>query len=249
MNRIVLLSLLALLNLGVERARAAATAVDNAADTDIGSLVERFIERAAALPGYQMVMSKQQRIGRELSEVETILIKHRRDPECRYFKWLEKPHKNRQAIYCQQRYDGKMRVHEPILMGLNVSVDPDGLLARRGNLRPVQQSGIYNMARMLKADALRRAADHTQLPAGVDRMVDGQASLCLRRDEVPGDESATYPVAAGELCFDKLSAMPTQVRFWHRDGRLMEDYRFRDWVLDVMLSDTDFDTKNPDYGF
>ncbi len=212
------------------------------------ALARRLIDIADRLPGYQVVMIRQQRLGRDLSDEETILFKHRRDPECRYFKWLTRPYRNREAIYCAGRYDGKMRVHEPRLMGLDFSIDADGLLARRGNLRPVQQSGIYRMASMLKAEALRHP-DSFLPPYVSERDVDGKASLCLRRDELPADETVTYPAAAAELCLDRASAMPTQVRAWHRDGRLMEDYRFRDWRLDAHLGDDAFDTANPAYGF
>jgi len=217
----------------------------------VRALLQKFVDTVDALPGYQVVMSKQQRIGGELKPLETLLLKHRRSPECRYMKWIAEPHKGREVILCSERYDGKMQVHESGLLGLaTLSLDPAGATASKGNLRPISQAGIYNMARMLKADVeRRRASGKIDLPETSERTVEGQPSLCLHRDGIGAEDKAPYPIGAVELCFDKSLAMPTEVQFWHRDGPLMEHYRFRDWKLDAGLVDADFDTANQGYGF
>ena len=218
----------------------------------VRSLVQRFVDQVDALPGYQVVMTKQQRIGGTLSPAETLLLKQTRSPDCRYMKWIAEPNQGREVILCSDRYEGKIKVHEGGLLGIaTLSLDPDGSLARQGNLRPIRQAGVYNMAAMLKADIQRRAASGTiDAPDTTDRDVDGQASLCLHRDGIGREEqNAPYPIGAAELCFDKALAMPTEVRFWHQNGLLMEHYRFRQWNLTPGLGAKDFDIDNPDYDF
>ena len=128
----------------------------------VRSLVQRFVDQVDALPGYQVVMTKQQRIGGTLSPAETLLLKQTRSPDCRYMKWIAEPNQGREVILCSDRYEGKIKVHEGGLLGIaTLSLDPDGSLARQGNLRPIRQAGVYNMAAMLKADIQRRAASGT----------------------------------------------------------------------------------------
>lgn len=233
---------------------AAAVATDaptpQAIPEDIAALVQRFVDTVDGLAAYEVVMSKQQRIDGKLKPLETVQLKHRRSPECRYLKWIAPPHQGREAILCSERYDGKLQVHEAGLLGLaTLSLDPNGALARGDNLRPLAQAGTYNMARMLKADIeRRRSSGQIEAPQTLARTVDGHASLCLRQHGGAGDP-APYPVGAAELCFDRTTAMPTEVQFWHRDGQLMEHYRFRDWQLSPTLSDADFDTANKAYGY
>jgi hypothetical protein len=230
------------------RADDAATAVA----PDVRALVQKFVDTVDALPGYQVVMQKQQRIGTDLKPLETLLLKQQKSPDCRYMKWIEDPHQGRELILCSGRYDGKIQVHESGLLGIaTLSLDPAGSTASSGNLRPISQAGIYNMAKMLKAniEARKKSSEPEAPPVSSERVIQGQASLCLRTDSMGPDDHAPYPVGAAELCFDKTNAMPTEVQFWHKDGRLMEHYMFRDWNLKPGLTDADFDTRNKTYHF
>jgi hypothetical protein len=232
--------------------RAAAADTAAAVAPDVRALIQKFVDTVDALPGYQVVMQKQQRVGTELNPPETLLLKQRKSPDCRYMKWIADPHQGRELILCNGRYDGKIQVHESGILGIaTISLDPNGSTASKGNLRPIAQAGIYNMAKMLRANIEKRQASAQTEPAPqtTERVVDGQASLCLRSDTMGSDEHAPYPVGAAELCFDKTIAMPTEVQFWHKDGRLMEHYKFRDWNLKPGLTEADFDTKNKAYGF
>lgn len=231
-----------------------ALASDNAAQVapDVRALIQKFVDTVDTLPALQVVMVKQQRIGAELNPAETLLLKQQKSPDCRYMKWLADPHKGRELILCSDRYDGKIQVHESGLLGIaTISLDPNGSTANKGNLRPIAQAGVYNMAKMLKANIAKRQAspEPEPPPQTSERVVDGQASLCLRSDTIGSDDKAPYPVGAAELCFDKAIAMPTEVQFWHQDGRLMEHYKFRQWNLKPGFTDADFDTKNKAYGF
>lgn len=232
----------------------AALAADGAAAVipDVRTLLQKFVDTVDTLPGYQVVMNKQQRIGAELNPAETLLLKQQKSPDCRYMKWIAEPHKGRELILCNGRYDGKIQVHESGILGIaTLSLDPAGSTASKGNLRPIAQAGIYNMAKMLRANIERRkaSAQAEPPPETSERVIEGQTSLCLHSDSMGSDDKAPYPVGAAELCFDKSIAMPTEVQFWHQDGRLMEHYKFRDWNLKPNLGEIDFDTNNKAYGF
>ncbi|MDB5971992.1 MAG: hypothetical protein JWQ90_4442 [Hydrocarboniphaga sp.] len=219
----------------------------------LAPLLDRFVSSVDALSGYSVIMTMQQRIGGELKPTETLLMKHRRKPECRYLKWIAEPHKGREVILCTDRDGGKLRVHQPGLLGLQLLLSPDDLIVTSGNLRPISQSGIFNMAQLIRNEGQRRAAgsrDGAPLPMLSERSVDGQASLCVHRDQgAAAGDPAPYEVGASELCLAWLSAMPTDVKFWNTRGQLMEHYGFRDYELDPELGELQFDTRNPDYHF
>jgi hypothetical protein len=216
-------------------------------------LLQKFVATVDALPAYTVVMSQQQRIGGEIRPAETLLMKHRRSPECRYLKWIAPPHQDRELITCNDRDSGQLHVHQPGLFGIPVTLSPDNPIVTHGNLRPLAQSGLFNMARLIADEGRRREAQRisNDLPTLTERNVDEQASLCMHRDHAIADDAdkAPYTVGASELCLDKTSAMPTEVQFWDSAGQLMEHYRFRDYQLDAPLADSDFDTRNPDYHF
>lgn len=225
-------------------AAAAAGAPEAASiEAQLRPLLQKFVSTVESLHDYRVVTTKQQRIKGKLQATETLLLKHRRAPECRYMKWLEEPHKNREVILCPDRYEGKMQVRQPGLMGLTLSVDPNGsFFASSGNLRPIADSGIFNLARTLKADAERNRGQLQQAPPRLTHeTIHGQASVCIHRDHGGSDDRAPYPVGARRLCFDQARALPTEIKLWDSGGQLMEHYTFRDYQLDVGLTDLDFD--------
>jgi hypothetical protein len=211
------------------------------------SIASRFVGIVDKLSDYSLVMTKQQRIGDDLKPEETILVKHRHAPECRYLRWLSQDSRGREAIYCENRYDGKMKVHQPGFFTLSLS--PGGRMAMRSNLRPLSQSGLYNMA-VIVNEASQAVAEGRLAVGTSTRELDGEAATCINRQgSSPIDQQLPYVVGAAELCFDTQTALPVLAQFWDDQHRLMEHYRFSDIRLNPGLSDRDFDTDNPDYGF
>lgn len=226
-----------------------ATPADPSAD--VNTLVKRFTDIASRTSGYEVVMTKELRILNRMRPAEVMLMKHARTPECRYLRWIGEEHTGREVIYCASRYYGRLQIHETgIPGGLFLTASLSDPLARNGNLRPITESGIYVFANMLTADLARRSTAGTAPLQISDRTIDDQLSLCRKSDSIEGPgSSAPYPIGATELCFDKQSAMPTEVSIWRQDGVLMEHYAYRQWNLMPSLSDRDFDTQNPQYGF
>ena len=58
-----------------------------------------------------------------------------------------------------------------------------------------------------------------------------------------------YAAERVEICSHRALHLPTRVRIWEADGRLVEHYTYRDYRLNPGLTAKDFDTRNPEYGF
>src|SRR5712691_7412142 len=76
------------------------------------ALVDRMAEAVGQIRDYTCVFTREERVGGELLPMETMFLKHRGPGVCIYMKWIEEPHRRREAIYCEGKYDGRLRVHE-----------------------------------------------------------------------------------------------------------------------------------------
>ncbi|WP_348673867.1 DUF1571 domain-containing protein [uncultured Abyssibacter sp.] len=220
------------------------------------AMLRRFVGEVEGFDAYTAIMTKQQRIEGELQPVETLFMKHRRAPECRYMKWLPGPEEGREIIFCAERYKGKIKFHQPGFFGWTMSLDPDGSFVKRsGNLRPPTEGGIFNLAERLQLgiEAQRSEAesdgDEPDVAISAITVHDAPARCLLPAGPPPDDGHAPYPIGKRELCFYDDNGLPAQIRMWHEDGRLMEHYSFRDFAVNPGLSDADFDVDNEDYDF
>lgn len=231
-------------------ALAASDAEPSADASRFTELTRQFLQTAAPLRDYRTVMTKQQRIDGTLGEEEVFTMKQRRADDCRYMKWTGEVHKGREMIYCPQQYDGKVQVHEGGLLGLvTLSLALDSDMLSKSSLRPINESGLFNLQKRVAAKF--ETPQGKELPSDVQfeqATVHGQAALCATR-KGDGGEPAPYPVGRREMCLRTADGLPVRLRLWDRDGQLMEAYTFRDWQLDVGLTDADFDTDNKDYKF
>lgn len=213
------------------------------------ALSARMLETTESVRDYRVVMTKQQRLDGELGAEETISLRHRRADDCRYMNWTGKAHAGREMIYCPQRYEGKVQVHEGGLLGVvTLSLALDSSMLTKNSLRPINDAGLFRLRERIAERMDEAKASAATVDADFAReKIHGQAALCALREG--GDASAPYPAGRREICLRDSDGMPVRLRLWHENGELMEVYTFRDWQLDVGLSDIDFDTANPDYRF
>lgn len=212
-------------------------------------LVQQLLQATEQVRDYQTVLTKQQRIRGELRATETIRLKHRRSPECRYLLWLKGPNEGREILHCPNRDEGKMKLHEGGFLGLvTIWLDPFGKRARRDDLRPITETGIYSVAALVRDD---RAYHEKSGDVEVEisrRAVYEQPSTCIA---TPAGASLSTSYSAGrrEVCVHNQLGLPTEVLIWSEAGELMEHYTFRNYQLNPGLTDADFNPDNPDYRF
>jgi hypothetical protein len=210
-------------------------------------------QMVAAIDGvkqYQVMFSKEQRIDGEMSPVETILLRHRREPECRYLRWVENPHKGRELLYCPSKYEGKVKVHEGGLFGmitLTLATDSDRI--RKGNLRPIEDSGIYFMSERAKADLKDPSLMANDPGLKIDtETVHGQPSICVYNTRIaPGKDP--YTLGAHRICIDNSTHLPTKATVWNARNQKMEEYIYWDYKVNPDWGEEVFDVDNGEYGF
>jgi len=226
------------------------TSADADADA-VSDPIDRFFAAMATLSDYEVLMSKQQRINGAMARQELIYIRQRREPACRFLRWTGDVHHGREMIWCTERYNGKVQIHEPGALGLfTFRLAPDDpMLRRSGELHALPETGLYMLAELVRKDADDRKAHPERPPPAVrHESVDGVDSVCVDAPE-GADLFPVYHAGRRALCLDPELNLPTQLQVWNTAGELMESYTYKNYIVNGGLSDKDFDVDNPAYHF
>jgi hypothetical protein len=214
------------------------------------SLLGQFFSASDQVEDYRVVMDKQQRVEGEMQPLERLQIEHRRTPDCRYMQWIGDRNRGREMIYCPDRYDGQIKVHNGGLLGLlTVSLDPNGSMVTAHQLHHIYESGLFVITAMVRKDN-EYMQQHPELapPAITHRAVSGAASTCIDLSQ-GADLFSTYHLGRQSLCLDDKLSLPTELTLWSTEGTLMEHFTYSQYQLNIGLTDADFDVKNSRYHF
>jgi hypothetical protein len=102
----------------------------------------------ARVEDYAAAFHKQERVDGELLPEEAMLLKFQK-PLKVYMKWLEDPHRGREALYVEGRDDNKVIAHEGGIWGfVTLSLDPRGSLAMKDSRQPITDIGFGGRKKM-----------------------------------------------------------------------------------------------------
>ena len=211
--------------------------------------LKQVIATVREVEGYTAELSKQERIGGELSDVQRIRMKLRQAPHSVYMKWLSGD-KGREVIYVDGQNDNEMLVHAggwrarflPVL-----SVDPVGSLAMREARHPVTEAGLLGLAaKWLDA----RQSDEGGMTYRVETdTFDGAVCHKLTAVYESADVDAVYSRVTLWIDAGRLIPVAAVNHGWDEGNALIERYEYRDVDLEASLTDSDFDRANRKYAF
>jgi hypothetical protein len=206
---------------------------------------------------YTSIMVKRERIDGKLTEPDYTFVKIRQRPFSVYMTFL-KPEalKGQEVIFIPSMNDGKMLAHGTGIKKMfgTVHLDPTSPLAMKGNRYPITELGISNMVHRLieqgEKDAKFGECEVKFFPGA---KINNRLCTCVQ---------VMHPVPRRNFLFhlarifvdDELNV---PIRFesyeWPKQPggppELTEEYTFLNLKMNVGLSDVDFDTHNPAYGF
>ena len=157
----------------------------------------------------------------------------------------------REVIWIRGQNDDKLLTHQ---FGLLLKLPPTGLLAMMGNKYPVYDIGMMNLVRKLVEKGER------------DRQV-SQCQVEIFEDQLVGDRpcrliQVTHPEPLPELDYylaqiyiDNELELPIRYAAYQwpttegAEPELEEEYTYLNLRVNVGLTDQDFSTSNPEYGF
>lgn len=175
---------------------------------------------------------------------QSVSVRYRR-PEALWLRWIGEAHPGRQVLYRQGWNSGQLRVRPaPYLPLLNL--DPTGAIAMRGSRHPVWMISLSRIVdRILGVMAILDARPELEAQYTDEGTVTegGEPSRCYQA-VLPYDQEPALYAPKVRVCGSVAHRLPTRFSAWKAEGgaiRLVEDYRFRDLVVNPGLTEADFD--------
>jgi hypothetical protein len=214
---------------------------------------------------YTAIMTKRCRVEGELSDYHQMFVKIRSRrteggrltvPMSVYMKYLRPDSsKGREVIWVEGRNNGKLVAHDTGLKKLfRVYLDPNGLVAMRGQRYPITEIGLEKLAqKILEKGEQDRKYDECLVKFYHGATV-GQRPCRMLEIRHP-DQRPHFDFYLAQVFFDNELNMPIRYASWSwpsgPDSKplLEEEYTYTNVKVNVGLSDADFDPDNTAYDF
>ena len=197
---------------------------------------------------YTCRLVKKERVSGELTPTHVIAMSVRNEPFSVDLRWVEpKSVAGQEACYVAGRYDGKMRVKSPGLLGAVgfVSIDPADPRAQKTSRHAITEAGIGNLIERFAGHwEVERRLNLTQVKIGE---YDYNKRRCIRVETIrptnPDNQFLSYRTV---LYFDKENHLPIRYEAYdwpHGDGdkgELMEEVNYANLQLNVGVPDETF---------
>jgi hypothetical protein len=219
------------------------------ADAGAVAVLEAMEPAYARVSAYTARFIRQELVGDRLRPREEALLKFQR-PLRFYLRWVAGPPAGREMLYPGDA-DGRVLVREPGLLTRHFSavLEPDGAHVLRESRHPATNIGIGRLVTMI-LDNTRRALRDGQLDI-VERGLSADGGRPERRLELvfPRLPEARYYAHRAVIGIDVDTQLPVAATMFDGQGRMIEDYAYRDLRLNPPLTALDFDAANPEYRF
>jgi hypothetical protein len=219
------------------------------ADASVVALLEAMEPAYARVSAYTARFIRQELVGGRLRPREEALLKFQR-PHRFYLRWIAGPPAGREMLYPVDA-EGRVLVHEPgMLTRLFAAVlAPDSAHVLRESRHPVTDIGIGRLVTLI-LDNARRGLHEGRL-AIVEQGVSTEGGRRERRLELLFSRAteAGYYAPRVVVGIDVDTQLPVTATIFDTQGRMVEDYAYRDIRVNAPLTAIDFDPANPEYRF
>lgn len=219
------------------------------------SLLEVAQQRIHAVSDYSARFIQHEQVDGVLGDENHIHLKVRHAPLSVYMGWIE-PYEGREVIYVDGRDDNRLLAHaggwKRLLVPM-VRLDPFGRQAMKTSRHPITEIGIAYLTDQLLEDRLIEKSIPT-VEVTMNEESDQDGRTCWRFEHLHTVADGTE---YGKVIFhvDQELGIPVscQTFDWPSEageqGALLESYYYGDLQLEAGLTDLDFDSENPEYGF
>ena len=227
------------------------------------ALLEKGVAFLTQTPNDTAQFSKQEVVGGELLDEQTMLLKLSHKPFSVYLKWLDYD-TGREVIYGEGINDGNMLVHPGGWKARlpAISMEPDSSLAMAEARHPITQIGMLNLAgKVLEVGRKDLAGkNYARCEQTENQPIDGRDCLCFVTEYRDAASSKEYRKSI--ILIDKEWSVPLFIKNfgWPTDNvtavgeeldtaTMIEQYTYSEVKFRANLTAFDFDRANEDYGF
>ncbi|MDO4575727.1 MAG: DUF1571 domain-containing protein [Planctomycetia bacterium] len=214
------------------------------------------VKMGEEIQDYSCVLVKREKIDGVLGKEEVLFVKIRHEPFSVYLKYLKpRRFRGREAIYVEGQNGGNILAHgtgfEAILGTLTLA--PDSPQAMNGNLHPITDMGIINLAKRLEETGSEQLHRNSFSVNYSDCKLNGVD--CVRLEIVNSERLKGDPFHKAHIFVDTTRNIPIRYAAWGwsecLDGELplLEEYTYLDLKINQKFTDCDFETTNPEYRY
>ena len=216
---------------------------------------------------YTAIMIKRERVDGTLGEHEFMGVKVRnrkhenglvKTPFSVYLTFLKPAAmKGREVIYVEGQNDGNIVAHEGGMKGRflpTVNLDPNGMMAMRGQRYPITDMGIENLVvKLIEKGERDRQRGECDVEFLKGAKVGGRACTVLTVKHP--FERPYFDFHIAQIFIDDELQVPVRYAayVWPTseggEPELLEEYTYQNIKMNVGLNDLDFDRNNPKYNF
>ena len=214
-------------------------------------------------PDYTAQFSKQEVVGGELLDEQTMLMKLTHQPFSVYLKWMDYD-TGREVIYADGLNANNMLVHAGGWKARlpAISMEPDSSLAMAEARHPITEVGMLNLARKTVEHHRQNLTtkNFSRCEQTADQPIAGRDCLCYVTEYRDAASSKEYRKSI--MLIDKEWSIPLFIKNfgWPTDNvtasgdeldtaTMIEQYTYADVKFRASLTAFDFDRANEDYGF
>lgn len=217
---------------------------------------------------YTCTIVKQERIKGVLGDMEFMDAKVRNrklengkviQPLSVYLKFIKPKHtEGREVVWIEGKNNNKLRAHEGGTSGRflpSVWLDPEGMLAMRGQLHPIYDIGVENLvAKLIERGNKERQFGECEVAFKPGAAINKRPCTVLEvKHPVPRPH---FEFHLAQIFIDDALQVPVRYAAYQwpetpgaKELPVIEQYTYLSLKLNVGLTDADFDSENPNYNF
>lgn len=207
---------------------------------------------------YTAVFTKTELVGNRMVK-QTMEMKFREKPFSVYFRFRSGQEAGREVIYVAGTNNGNLLVHETGIKAIagTLNIKPNGREVMEENRYPITRVGISNLLetafQIWETEQKYAAPDDVEVKFFPNAKLGDSACEAVQITHKKSHRELKYSLS--RVYFDKQTKLPVRAeRFgWpKRQGEkapLVEEYTYSNVQTNVGLKNSDFDPRNPNYGF
>lgn len=217
-------------------------------------LASSSLETISEAKDYTAAFSKRELMGNQMV-FHSMNVKIRHEPFSVYLRF-QKPRDGREVIFVEGANGGNLLAHETGLASIvgTVSLSPKSREAMSESRYPITEMGIRTLVSRV-IDQWTEESKYGECEVKYYPNAKLGTVECRVIESSHPRPRKQFRSQITRLYIEKESNLPVRVEHWAfaaREGDppvLVEEYTYSNIVLDAGLTDVDFDTRNPNYGF
>lgn len=176
-----------------------------------------------SLPGYQVKLDRQERVGPKLQDRELVILSIRRSPRAVRIEWPSGPNKGRDVLFARGDGPDVMHVNMPGALVPRITLPVNSPLARRNSRHSIDDAGldaiVGYMERWIEEAPDKARYQGSEIPPSY-----GKPCVRLAFEGVDGEVRVVH--------LDAQSHLPVLIHVTAANGDLLEDCGFSDLRTD-----------------